>query len=171
MLVSDFLVFFLSYGRGDYSVLYAFLYFSSIFFLLFNFLWLIFHAFFVLWAFQLYLVSSDTLSAWERAHITSRVSCFLHFSSFQHTFYFVLLSPSFRTFVGPVFSNIAPATLLSSISHYNKPQHLFNSFTVSKLYLYTMGYVFGSIRLLSLASSGLLTVASCPRFLFTIYDF
>ena len=104
-------------------------------------------------------------------HITSRVSCVLHFSSFQHTFYFVLLSPSFRTFVGPVFSNIAPATLLSTISYHNKPQHLFNSFTVSKIYLYTMGYLFGSIRLLSLASSGLLTVASCPRFLFTIYDF
>ena len=46
--VSNFLVFFLSYGRGDYSVLYAFLYFSSIFFLPFNFLWLIFHKFFVL---------------------------------------------------------------------------------------------------------------------------
>ena len=42
-----------------------------------------------------------------------------------------------------LFSNIAPATLLSSISYYNKPQHLFNSFTVSKIYLYTMGYVFG----------------------------
>ena len=100
--VSNFLVFFLSYGRGDYSILHAFLYLSSIFFLLFNFLWFIFHAFFVVWAFQL---------------------------------------------------------------------HLFNSFTVPKIYLYTMGYVFGSIRLLSLASSGLLTAASCPRFLFTIYDF
>ena len=53
-----------------------------------------------------------------------------------------LLSPSFRTFVGPVFSNIAPSTLLSSISYYNKPQHLFKSFTVFKIYLYTMGYVF-----------------------------
>ena len=66
-----------------------------------------------------------------------------NFSSFQHTFYFVLLSPSFRTVVGPVFSNIAPATLLSSISEYNKPQHLFNSFTVSKIYLYTIKYVVG----------------------------
>ena len=93
-----------------------------------------------------------------------------HFSSFQHTFYFVLLSPSFRTFVGPVFSNIAPATLLSSISFYNRLQHLFNSFTVSKIYLYIIRYVFGSIRLLSLASSGLLTVSSCPRLLFTIYN-
>ena len=149
VLVSNFLVFFLSYGRGGYSVLYTFLYFSSIFFLLFNFLRIIFHAFFVLWAFQLYLVSSDTLSAWERAHITSRVICVLHYSSFQHTFYFVLLSPSFRRFAGPVFSNIAPAALLSSISYYNKPQHLFYSFTLSKIYLNTMGYVFGSIRLLS----------------------
>ena len=31
--VFDFLVFFLSYGRGDYCVLYAFLYFSPVFFL------------------------------------------------------------------------------------------------------------------------------------------
>ena len=46
--VFNFLVFFLSYGQGDYSVLYAFLYFSSIFFLFFNFLWFIFYAFFVL---------------------------------------------------------------------------------------------------------------------------
>ena len=66
--------------------------------------------------------------------------------------------PSFQTFVGPVFSNIAPATLLSSISYYNKQQHSFNSFTVSKIYVYTMGYVFGSIRQLALASSGLLTI-------------
>ena len=42
-----------------------------------------------------------------------------------------------------LFSNIAPATLLSSISYYNK-QHLFNSFTVSKIYLYTIYlHVFG----------------------------
>ena len=135
VLVSYFLVFFFFLWSRRLQCLYAVLYLSSISFLPFNFLMLIFHAFFVLWAFHLYLVSSDTLSAWERAHITSRVSCVLHFSSSQNTFYFVLLSPSFRTFVGPAFSNIAPATLLSSFSYYNKPQHLFHSFTVSKIYL------------------------------------
>ena len=128
MLVSNFLVFFFSYGRGDYSVFYAVLYFSSISFLPFNFLWLIF-------------ILSCLLCVVSFSFIPRLLRARSH--NFSGELCSALLSPSFRTFVGPVFSNIALATLLSSISYYNKPQHIFNSFTVSKIYLYTMGYVFG----------------------------
>ena len=137
--LSNFLVFFLSYDRGDRS----FFVLSSISPLSFSFLSTSTCVSSVVLSCLLCLVRFSviprllrySLRLRERAHITSRVSCVLHFSSSQRTFYFVLLSPSFRTFVEPVFSNIAPATLLSSISYYNKPQHLFNSFTVSKCHL------------------------------------
>ena len=85
---------------------------------------LFFHAFFVLWAFQLYLVSSDTLSAWERAHITSRLPNTLSTLSFSPLLFEHL-------------EGQCPVLL--------HQQHLFDRFTVSKIYLYIMGYVFGSV--------------------------
>ena len=89
-------------------------------------------------SFQLSLVNlSCLLCAVSFSVIPCLLRYFLRLRARSHIFSCelcsVLLSPSFQTFVGPVFSHIAPATLLSSISYYYKSQHLFTSFTVSKI--------------------------------------
>ena len=74
-----------------------------------------------------------------------------------------LLSPSFRTFVGPVFSNIAPATLLSSISYYNKPQHLSTNHNIYLTVLLSLKFTFtqwGTFLALALGTMYLLVSLS-----------
>ena len=84
-------------------------------------------------SFQVSLVNLSCLLAVSFSFIPRVASDTLRLRAHSHNFSgelcSALLSPSFRT--------------ISYYGTYNKPQHLFNSFTLSKIYLYTMGYVFG----------------------------